>query len=115
MNGVCRNERGGRRTPCPLLFDRACLPRALGPCESEPVRGTRYFGLLMTPWRAGSRWAVIAGAVLLSALANLMLTSPAVALNPSLDISQYAHTVWTLRDGFFPGYIEAMAQTRDGY
>ncbi|HMD98431.1 MAG TPA: two-component regulator propeller domain-containing protein [Terriglobia bacterium] len=44
-----------------------------------------------------------------------MLTSPAVALNPSLDISQYAHTVWTLRDGFFPGYIEAMAQTRDGY
>ena len=27
----------------------------------------------------------------------------AFALNPSLDISQYAHTAWTIRDGFFTG------------
>jgi ligand-binding sensor domain-containing protein/signal transduction histidine kinase len=55
------------------------------------------------------------GRVLLSALAALLLTSNAIALNPGLDISQYGHTAWTLRDGVFPGSIEAMAQTPDGY
>jgi signal transduction histidine kinase/ligand-binding sensor domain-containing protein len=44
-----------------------------------------------------------------------LLASTALALNPSLDISQYAHTAWTLREGIFQGYIEAMAQTPDGY
>jgi signal transduction histidine kinase/ligand-binding sensor domain-containing protein len=38
-----------------------------------------------------------------------------LALNPSLDISQYAHTAWTVRDGFSLGNIYAMAQTPDGY
>ena len=37
------------------------------------------------------------------------------ALNPSLDISQYAHTTWRVRDGFSLGNIYAMAQTPDGY
>jgi signal transduction histidine kinase/ligand-binding sensor domain-containing protein len=37
------------------------------------------------------------------------------ALNPSLDISQYGHTAWTIRDGFAPGTAFAMAQTPDGY
>ena len=39
----------------------------------------------------------------------------AEALNPSLDISQYGHTAWTIRDGFAPGTAFAMAQTPDGY
>ena len=39
----------------------------------------------------------------------------ASALNPSLDINQYAHTAWTIREGFFKGVIEAIAQTPDGY
>ena len=37
------------------------------------------------------------------------------ALNPSLDISQYARTTWRVRDGFSLGNIYAMAQTPDGY
>ena len=37
------------------------------------------------------------------------------ALNPSLAISQYAHTAWTVRDGFALGNIYAIAQTPDGY
>ncbi len=46
----------------------------------------------------------------------LLLGSGAVlALNPSLDVSQYAHTSWTTRDGFSLGAIFAMAQTPDGY
>ncbi len=39
----------------------------------------------------------------------------AFALDPSLDISQSAHTAWTLRDGFFKGVIMSIAQTPDGY
>jgi len=39
----------------------------------------------------------------------------ALALNPSLDISQYAHTSWKTRDGFFKGAITSIAQTPDGY
>ena len=39
----------------------------------------------------------------------------AFALNPSLDVGQYAHNTWTSRDGFSVGNIFCMAQTRDGY
>ena len=39
----------------------------------------------------------------------------ALALDPSLDISQYAHTSWKVRDGFTKGYISSIAQTADGY
>ena len=40
---------------------------------------------------------------------------PALALNAALDVSQYAHTAWTTRDGFSLGNIYAIAQTPDGY
>jgi signal transduction histidine kinase/ligand-binding sensor domain-containing protein len=40
---------------------------------------------------------------------------PVLALDPSLDVSQYAHTAWTVRDGFSVGNIYAIAQTPDGY
>ena len=39
----------------------------------------------------------------------------ASALNPSLDINQYAHTAWTVRGGFFNGLLTSIAQTPDGY
>jgi PAS domain S-box-containing protein len=39
----------------------------------------------------------------------------AFALDPALDISQYAHTAWKIRDGFTKGYADAMAQAPDGY
>jgi signal transduction histidine kinase/ligand-binding sensor domain-containing protein len=46
----------------------------------------------------------------------LMAWSPCVfALNPALDVSQYAHTAWKIREGFFKGTIVAIAQTQDGY
>jgi signal transduction histidine kinase/ligand-binding sensor domain-containing protein len=38
-----------------------------------------------------------------------------LALNPALDVSQYAHTAWKIRDGFTRGAIFAIAQTPDGY
>ena len=39
----------------------------------------------------------------------------ASALNPLLDVSQYAHKAWTIRDGFFKGMIGSIVQTPDGY
>src|SRR5580658_1582817 len=39
----------------------------------------------------------------------------AFALDPSLDISQYAHTAWRIRDGFAKGAVSVFAQTLDGY
>ena len=39
----------------------------------------------------------------------------AFALDPALDISQYAHTSWKIREGFTTGAITSIAQTPDGY
>jgi signal transduction histidine kinase/ligand-binding sensor domain-containing protein len=38
-----------------------------------------------------------------------------LALDPTLDISQYAHTSWKVRDGFPKGAVFSIAQTPDGY
>jgi len=39
----------------------------------------------------------------------------AFPLDPALDLSQYAHTAWKIRDGFSKGRITSFAQTPDGY
>jgi hypothetical protein len=39
------------------------------------------------------------------------LAPRAIALNRSLDVSQYAHTVWKASEGFSPGVISSIAQT----
>src|ERR1700761_5943754 len=45
----------------------------------------------------------------------LLAATSAYALNPELDVSQYAHTAWKIRDGFAKGSILSIAQTSDGY
>src|SRR5579862_7382700 len=45
----------------------------------------------------------------------LACCSCAFALNSSLDINQYAHKAWTIREGFFTGSVNAITQTPDGY
>ena len=45
----------------------------------------------------------------------LAYSACAFALDPSLDVSQYAHTSWTVREGFIKGTIFSIAQTPDGY
>src|SRR5262245_18833888 len=51
------------------------------------------------------------------AIASALLTvcQSAFAATPTLDISQYAHTAWTVADGFTKGAIYKIAQTPDGY
>src|SRR5580658_7506848 len=53
--------------------------------------------------------------IALYTLTVLLSSFPTLALNPSLDISQYAHTSWTFRNGFLNGAVYAIAQTPDGY
>lgn len=52
---------------------------------------------------------------LLLASASFGAPLPVLALDPPLQISQYAHTSWTARDGALLGLVFAMAQTSDGY
>ena len=49
-------------------------------------------------------------------LAILLASSACIfALDPSLDVSQYAHSAWKIREGFTKGTVFSMAQTPDGY
>src|SRR5271156_5739120 len=53
---------------------------------------------------------------ILIALWMLLAWGPcAFALDPALDVSQYAHTSWKIRDDFIKGKVRAIAQTPDGY
>jgi signal transduction histidine kinase/ligand-binding sensor domain-containing protein len=45
----------------------------------------------------------------------LMWVPGAYGLDPALDVNQYAHTAWKIRDGFSKGVIYAIAQAPDGY
>jgi len=53
--------------------------------------------------------------LLVAVWALLLTTRTAFALNPALDVSQYIHTSWKIRDGFTKGTIRTIAQTPDGY
>lgn len=53
--------------------------------------------------------------VVIAAFALLLTTRTVFALNPALDVSQYAHTAWAVRGGFAKGTISSIAQTPDGY
>src|ERR1700692_3474796 len=58
-----------------------------------------------------ARRAIIALGILLAWCACVF------ALDPALEVSQYAHTAWTIHEGFFKGVISSysIAQTPDGY
>jgi hypothetical protein len=50
-------------------------------------------------------------------LAFILVAAPlcAFTLDPTLDVDQYAHTAWKVREGFSKGGVYAIAQTQDGY
>jgi len=57
--------------------------------------------------------ARIRALVLLTSI--LVSCACAYSLDPSLDVSQYAHTAWKIREGFATGTIHEITQTPDGY
>jgi signal transduction histidine kinase/ligand-binding sensor domain-containing protein len=48
-------------------------------------------------------------------LAAAVIAPCAFALNPALDINQYAHMSWKLDEGFLNGAVHSIAQTPDGF
>ena len=73
--------------------------------NSVDASGFNPVGLVFRAWRL---------ATILPALLLVCCTC-AFALDPSLDISQSAHTARGVNDGFARGAINAIAQTPDGY
>jgi ligand-binding sensor domain-containing protein len=73
--------------------------------SSAGASGSNPVGLVFREWRL----ATILPAVLLACCTR------AFALDPSLDVSQYAHTAWRVRAGFTKGAITSITQTPDGY
>ena len=61
------------------------------------------------------RCVVLGGAFALFVLLGVLVGGPAFALDPGLDVDQYVHTSWKIRDGFAKSTIHAIAQTPDGY
>jgi signal transduction histidine kinase/ligand-binding sensor domain-containing protein len=81
-------------------------------CWSVRPRNPRVFPARLLYGEIIVRMARRAGTAVGALLACCNIAS---ALNPSLDINQYAHTSWRVRDGFFKGAVWAIAQTPDGY
>ncbi len=46
---------------------------------------------------------------------GLLLASAAAGLDPKNAITQYGHTAWRVREGYFSGAPTAIAQTTDGF
>jgi PAS domain S-box-containing protein len=65
--------------------------------------------------RTEAQLKVARALVALGTVYVLLWCPHALALDPSLDVSQYAHKAWTYRDGFLPGAVYAITQTPDGY
>jgi signal transduction histidine kinase/ligand-binding sensor domain-containing protein len=49
------------------------------------------------------------------ALTLVLTANLSFALDPARRLTQYAHTAWTVRDGYLPGGATSLAQTDDGY
>src|SRR5215813_487615 len=50
-----------------------------------------------------------------AAMALLLASRPASALDPKVRITQYRHTAWRVQDGAFESAPNAITQTADGY
>ncbi len=65
--------------------------------------------------RTASRMKPALALITISTLIFLLGSTPVLALDPSLDLSQYAHSAWFFRNGFLNGAVYAITQTPDGY
>lgn len=45
----------------------------------------------------------------------LLLATPVAGLDPGIALTQYGHTAWRVREGYFAGPPTAITQTRDGF
>ena len=127
MNPGIDSSGGGLGAPSKALFwpwVGTCFVRATGKhsrvasCKARPPlapQSSVECGFPMT--RAHTPIGRAIARLLLGVATLLAVVCPrASALDPSLDVSQYAHTAWRSRDGFpFIGGITGIGQTPDGY
>ena len=66
------------------------------------------------PEEQGGRRGTLRAAVCLS-FSALLLTQAAGGLDPQTALTQYGHTAWRVRDGYFAGPPGSIAQTKDGF
>ena len=98
----------------PQLGDGIITATGLGhdPCFGGSGNGETILTVVARA-HGRARTSVVLSVVLAGML--LVVRPCAFALDPALDVSQYAHTAWKVREGFTRGQIVAIAQTRDGY
>src|ERR1700751_2937289 len=78
---------------------------------TSPRQGGTRAKMTSAPTRRGkARTRILV--LLISVLACSVCAFP---LDQSLDVSQYAHTAWKIREGFATGTIHEIAQTPEGY
>jgi ligand-binding sensor domain-containing protein len=121
MKGLSKLQRYGvAAVSCRVALAAERLTNALSPCFLFPVALSSLFGrsghdLFSNETNQPNVYAVKRTKVVIALWILLACCSPVSALDPSLDISQYAHTAWKIREGFSKGRITSIAQTPDGY
>ena len=97
------------------MTEKSSAKRARNTADPAAKRATA--GPVTITDTADREAAVLAkmAAITIITLTLFLGSPPLLALDPSLDVSQYGHTAWTARNGFSVGAIFAMAQTPDGY
>ena len=98
-------------------FFGQCIGRTVNSAVSLTIgnEGGKFYATRANPDVARGPMKPALALITIGTLAMLLWSPAALALDPSLDVSQYGHTSWTARDGFSLGAIFAMAQTPDGY
>ena len=69
----------------------------------------------MIGWRVLSRRSAKSACLALVSFVCFPFAPTAKAINPLVQITQYAHTAWRLQDGTISAPIHAIEQTNDGY
>ena len=107
----------------PLVDVRGCrkhFPRRQGDEVGDRSEGTlasahSWSTVALSMRAARSQMKGALALITISTFSFLFGYPPALALDPSLEVSQYARTTWRVRNGFSLGNIYAIAQTPDGY
>jgi hypothetical protein len=110
-DGFCKLRRSSRRRATTLVPPKTGvnLPRRLLASRAPVARYAKDYATSPQPVRNFRTWLVFA----LTSVA-LLCCPPLNALDSSLRLSQYGHTAWRVREGYFSGPLLAIAQTKDG-
>ena len=105
----------GTRWTMPPLKRLVRVRRTSQPVARDGSPGNQNAQKNESPKGDGTSHRLWFGLAIVVAAMLLAWCPRALALDAGLDVSQYAHTAWKVRDGFTKGAITSIAQTPDGY